>query len=154
MSRREAIEKKTEEILIPIVAAEGLGVYDVEYVKEGSEWYLRVYLMKEDGVTIEDCEKVSRQMSVKLDEEDYIEESFIFEVSSPGLGRTLKKDKHLEMSIGEEVEIRTYRAINKTKEFVGILEGFDKDTVTIQTEDETIEFQRTDIALIRLALDF
>lgn len=154
MSRRDIIEQKTEELLLPIVEKEDIQIYDVEYVKEGTTWYLRAYITKPEGISINDCELVSRAMSEKLDEEDYIEESFIFEVSSPGLGRPLKKDKHLEYSIGEEVEIRTYRAIEKQKEFTGILEEFDKETVTISIEEETVVFQRADIALIRLALDF
>ncbi len=154
LSKREIIEKKTEELLLPIVSEEELEIYDVEYVKEGTTWYLRAYIMKPDGVTIQDCEKVSRAMSEILDVEDYIEDAYIFEVSSPGLGRTLKKDKHLAMSIGEEVEIRTYKAINKQKEFVGILEDFDKEKVVITINDDTVEFLRADIALIRLALDF
>lgn len=154
MSRREIIEQKTEELLLPIVKSEDIEIYDVEYVKEGTTWYLRAYITKPEGITIEDCEKVSRAMSEKLDEEDYVDESFIFEVSSPGLGRSLKKDKHLEYSIGEEVEIRTYRAIEKQKEFTGILEAFDKETITISIDEETVVFQRADIALIRLALDF
>ena len=148
------IEQKTEELLLPIVEKEEIEIYDVEYVKEGSTWYLRAYITKPEGVSINDCELVSRAMSEKLDEEDYIDEAFSCEVSSPGLGRTLKKDKHLSYSIGEEVEIRTYRAIEKQKEFTGILEAFDKDTITISIEEETVVFQRADIALIRLALDF
>lgn len=154
MSKREMIEQKTEELLLPIVEKEEIEIYDVEYVKEGSTWYLRAYITKPEGVSINDCELVSRAMSEKLDEEDYIDEAFIFEVSSPGLGRALKKDKHLSYSIGEEVEIRTYRAIEKQKEFTGILEAFDKETITISIEEETVVFQRADIALIRLALDF
>jgi ribosome maturation factor RimP len=154
LSKREIIEKKTEELLLPIVEQEEIEIYDVEYVREATIWYLRVFLMKPEGVTIQDCEKVSRAMSEILDELDYIEEAFIFEVSSPGLGRTLKKDKHLAMSIGEEVEIRTYKAINKQKEFIGTLEEFDKEKIVIKIENDTVEFQRTDIALIRLTLDF
>ena len=154
MSKHEMIEKRTEEFLIPIVEQEGIEIYDVEYLKEGTIWYLRVYLMKPDGITIQDCEKVSRAMSEILDVEDYIEEAYVFEVSSPGLGRTLKKDKHLAMSVGEEVEIRTYKAINKQKEFIGILEDFDKEKIVINIENDTVEFLRADIALIRLALDF
>ena len=104
---------------------------------------------------MDDCELVSRAMNEILDAKDYIPEAYIFEVSSPGLGRQLKKDKHLEKSIGEEVEIKLFKAINKQKDFGGILVGFDKDKVTIEQEDGTqLEFTRTDIAMIRLALDF
>ena len=154
MAKARDYEARTEELLTPIAEANGCSVYDVEYVKEGSEWYLRCYLDKPEGVNIIDCENVSRALSAKLDEEDYISSAYILEVSSPGLGRTLKKDKHLSKSIGEEVEIRTYKPINKQKEFEGILKAFDSDTVTIQTEHEELVFNRADIALIRLTLDF
>ena len=104
---------------------------------------------------MDDCEAVSRQFSDILDEKDYIEDSYVFEVSSPGLGRPLKKEKDFARSIGEEVEIRTYRAIDRQKEFTGILKDYDENTVTIVYEDETEQtFERADIALIRLALDF
>ena len=106
------------------------------------------------GVNINDCENVSRALSDVLDTEDYIEDAYILEVSSPGLGRTLKKDRHLEKSLGEEVEIRTYKPIDKQKEFSGILKAYDKDTVTIEEDSEERVFARADIALIRLALDF
>ena len=104
---------------------------------------------------MDDCEAVSRQFSDILDKEDYIEDSYVFEVSSPGLGRPLKKEKDFKRSIGEEVEVRTYRAIDRQKEFVGILKSYDADTVTITYEDDTEQtFERSNIALIRLALDF
>ena len=104
---------------------------------------------------MDDCEAVSRKFSDILDEKDYIEDTYIFEVSSPGLGRPLKKEKDFQRSLGEEVEIRTYRPIDRQKEFSGILKAFDRDTVTIVYEDDAEQvFQRSDIALIRLALDF
>ena len=148
-------EQKTEEILLPIVEEYGFELVDVEYVKEGSNWYLRAYIDKPGGIGVNDCEVVSRRLSDILDEKDYIEDAYIFEVSSPGLGRPLKKEKDFQRSLGEEVEIRTYRAIEKQKEFTGILKEFDKESVTIAYEDDTIQtFLRSDIALIRLALDF
>ena len=147
-------ETKTEELLAPIAADCGVEIYDVEYVKEGNDWYLRAYIDKPEGVSINDCEKVSRALSDALDREDFIEDAYILEVSSPGLGRTLKKDRHLEKSIGQEVEIKTYKPVDKTKEFAGILKSFDEATVTIEQEDGERIFQRNEIALIRLALDF
>ena len=133
----------------------GFELVDVEYVKEGSTWYLRAYIDKPGGIDINDCEKVSRRLSDLLDEKDYIEDAYILEVSSPGLGRPLKKEKDFKRSMGEEVEIRTYRMIDKQKEFTGVLTGYDADTVTIAMEDETEKtFDRSDIALIRLAFDF
>lgn len=154
MAKRENYEARTEELLLPIAEQYGVEIYDVEYVKEGSEWYLRAYIDKPEGVNIIDCENVSRALSDVLDKEDFVEEAYILEVSSPGLGRTLKKDKHLEKSIGKEVEIRLYKPIDKCKEFSGVLEKFDKDSITITTDGKESSFKRSDIALIRLALDF
>ena len=155
MTRREQYEAKTESILLPIIEANNFELVDVEYVKEAGTWYLRAYIDKEGGIAIDDCELVSRALGEKLDELDFIEDSYILEVSSPGLGRPLKKDKDFERNLGNEVEIRLYKAINKQKEFFGILTAYDKDTVTIEQEDEEdMTFNRQEIALIRLALDF
>ena len=155
VSKREVYEQKTEELLLPIVEKHGFELVDVEYVKEGGTWYLRAYIDKPGGIAVDDCEVVSRAFSDILDEKDYIEDTYIFEVSSPGLGRPLKKEKDFVRSMGEEVEVRTYRAIDRQKEFIGILKGYDKDTVTIEMEDGTERtFERNDIALIRLAFDF
>ncbi len=155
MSKREQYEQQTEALLQPIVEGKGFELVDVEYVKEGGNWYLRAYIDKPGGITVDDCEVVSRAFSDILDEKDYIDDAYIFEVSSPGLGRPLKKEKDFKRSIGEEVEIRTYRPINRQKEFVGLLKEYDQETVTIEYEDETTQvFQRSDIALIRLSFDF
>jgi ribosome maturation factor RimP len=154
MSKREVYESRTEELLTPIAEKYGVEIYDIEYVKEGADWYLRAYIDKSEGVNIIDCENVSRALSDVLDAEDYISDAYILEVSSPGLGRTLKKDRHLEKSLGEEVEIRTYKPVDKRKEFSGILKAFDKDTITIEEEAGERVFARADTALIRLAIDF
>ena len=155
VSRREDYESRTEELLEPIVAEAGFEFVDVEYVKEAGTWYLRAYIDKPGGITVDDCEVISRKFSDILDEKDYIEDSYIFEVSSPGLGRPLKKEKDFQRSLGEDVEIRTYRPIDGQKEVGGVLKAFDKNTVTIAyEEDEQQIFNRSEIALIRLALDF
>lgn len=154
MSKRETYEKKTEELLQPIAEQNGVSIYDVEYVKEGSDWYLRAYIDKEGGIGIQDCETVSRALSDALDAEDFVEDAYILEVSSPGLGRTLKKDKHLEMSLGEEVELKTYKPIDKCKEFVGILKAYNQNTVTVEVAGAERTFEKEDIALIRLTFDF
>ena len=156
MTKRELYEQKTEEILLPIVVeSHGFELVDVEYVKEGSTWYLRAYIDKPGGINIDDCEVVSRRLSDILDEKDYIDDAYILEVSSPGLGRPLKKEKDFKRSLGEEVEIRTYRMIDKQKEFTGILKDYDEKTVTIEMDDDTTKtFEKSDIALIRLAFDF
>ena len=155
MSAREEYELRTEQLITPLVEKNNFELVDVEYVKEGANWYLRAYIDKEGGITVDDCADVSREFSDILDEKDYIDDAYIFEVSSPGLGRPLKKEKDFKRSLGEEVEIRTYRAIERQKEFIGILTAYDEDTVTIEYEDETTQtFNRSDIALIRLAFDF
>ena len=155
MSKREDYESRTEELLAPIAEVNQVEIYDVEYVKEGSNWYLRAYIDKEGGIAVDDCEVISRILSDWLDKTDFIEDSYILEVSSPGLGRPLKKEKDFARSIGKEVDIRLYRARDKQKDFTGILTEYDKDSVTIETEDETrLTFERADIALIRLAFDF
>ena len=155
MTKREEYEQKTEKLLEPILEANHFELVDVEYVKEGGSWYLRAYIDKPGGITVDDCEIVNRALGDLLDDHDFIEESYILEVSSPGLGRPLKKERDFARSLGEEVEIRTYRMVNKQKEFRGILKAYDKDTVTIETEEEEEQiFERENIALIRLAFDF
>lgn len=154
MSQREQYEKKTEELIVPILDAKGFELVDVEYVKEGQDYFLRAYIDKPGGITIDDCVAVSREMNVLLDELDYVDGAYTFEVSSPGLGRPLKKPRDYERSMGKEVEIRTYKAMDGSKEFYGILKAYDDATVTIQSEEEEITFNKSDIALIRLAFDF
>ena len=155
MSIREQYEQKAEALAEPIISSFGFELVDVEYVKEAGTWYLRLYIDKEGGITIDDCEAVSRLFSDKLDEEDFIDDAYIMEVSSPGLGRPLKKEKDFKRSIGKEVEIRTYRPIDKQKEFFGVLTAYDESHVTITLDDqETRVFERAGIALIRLAFDF
>lgn len=155
MAKRETYEQRTEALIMPLIEANHFELVDVEYVKEGGTWYLRAYIDKPGGITVDDCEVVNRALSDLLDQEDFIEESYILEVSSPGLGRPLKKERDFARSLGEEVEIRTYRMVNKQKEFRGILKAYDKDTVTIETEEEEEQvFERENIALIRLAFDF
>ncbi len=155
MTKRETYEARTEAYLLPLLAQHGFTLWDVEYVKEGSNWYLRAYIDKEGGITVDDCELISRPLSDWLDAEDFIDDSYILEVSSPGLGRPLKKDKDFARSIGAEVEIRLYKAVDKQKEFSGTLTAYDKNTVTVTLADGREEtFERAAIALIRLAFDF
>ena len=154
MSKREIYEQKTEELISPIIEEHRFELVDVEYVKEGSNWYLRAYIDKPGGITVDDCEVVSRRLSDLLDEQDFIDDAYILEVSSPGLGRPLKKDKDFARSIGEEVEIRTFRAVEHEKEFTGILRDFDKDKLVIELEDNVVMDFADNIALVRLAFDF
>lgn len=155
MNKRELYESKTEELVQPLVDKNKFELVDVEYVKEAGTNYLRVYIDKEGGITIDDCEIISRALSDLLDEKDYINEAYILEVSSPGLGRPLKKDKDFARSIGEEVDVKLFKPIEKQKEFSGILESYNDTEVTIRLDEDTVmNFNRKDIALIRLAFDF
>ena len=155
MTKREEYEMKTEQLLEPILKELQFELYDVEFVKEAGTFYLRAFIDKEDGITIDDCELVSRALSDLLDKEDFIPDSYILEVSSPGLGRQLKKEKHFEKSIGEEVELKLFKAIEKQKEFSGILESFTEEVLVIRNENDTlIEFERSNIASVRLAVHF
>ena len=153
MAKREEYECKTEQLLEPILKENNFELYDVEFVKEAGTFYLRAFIDKEGGITVNDCEAVAREMNVLLDEKDFIQDAYILEVSSPGLGRTLKKDRHLEKSIGQDVELKLYKPQNGQKEYEGNLIRFDENSITIEAEGE-ITFAREDIAIIKLALDF
>ncbi len=155
MSKREEYESRVEAFLLPIMEECSYELVDVEYVKEAGTWYLRAYIDKEGGFTVDDCEMVSRRLSDWLDAKDFINDSYILEVSSPGLGRPLKKEKDFKRSMGEQIDIKLYRAIDRQKDFTGALDAYDEETVTIRYEDgATSTFDRKDIALIRLAFDF
>jgi ribosome maturation factor RimP len=152
--KRTDIESYAEELVMPIIEEGGFELVDVEYVKEGANWYLRIYADKEGGININDCVAISRALEAKLDEEDKITDAYILEVSSPGLGRQLKKEKDYKRSIGKEVEIKLYKARNKVKEFEGILKDFDENTFTITIDEEDTVFERKEIAMMRLAVHF
>ena len=155
MSRREDYEKKTETLILPILDRKGFILWDVEYVKEGADYYLRAYIDKEGGITIDDCVDVSRELSDELDREDFIGDTYILEVSSPGLGRTLKKDRDYERSVGQQIDIKTYKPVNGSKEFSGELVSFGKDTVELRDEaGNIVTFDRSDIAKANLSVDF
>ena len=154
MSRREEYETRTQALLEPIAREYGVSVYDVEYVKEGADYHLCAYIDKPEGVNIQDCENVSRALSDALDREDFIADAYVLEVSSPGLGRALKKEKHLQAAIGREAEIKLYKPVDKCREFAGVLEGVDKDSITILEGETARTFRRTDVAQVRLAIDF
>ena len=155
MTKKEMYEIKTETLITPLIKENNFELVDVEYVKEGSASYLRVYIDKEDGITVEDCTLLSRAFNLILDANDYIDDTYIFEVSSPGLMRPLKKDKDFQRNLGKQVEVRLFKSLDKQKEFEGELKSFDKDNITVMMEDEKeITFKRIDIALVRLAFDF
>ena len=158
MAKKEEIERRTEEMLAPILDSFGFVLWDVEYVKEGKEYYLRVYIDKEGGIMIDDCVDVSRKLSDELDNEDLIDDPYTLEVSSPGLGRKLVKDREFNMSIGRDVDVKFFRSIDGVKEISGTLRSFDKETVTITVNDPSPPrekvIQRSDIATVRLSVDF
>ncbi len=155
MSKKEDIESRVGTYLTELLASYGFELVDTEYVREAGTWYLRAYIDKDGGITMDDCEMVSRAFGDWLDREDFIDDSYIMEVSSPGLGRPMKKDKDFARHIGDKVEFKLYKAKNDRKEYTGILKGFDADTVTIESEDGQDEvWDRADLALIREAIDF
>jgi len=152
--KKSEIEQHCTDLVTPIIEENNFELVDVEYVKEGADFYLRVYADKEGGINIDDCVLISRALEAKLDEEDRIKDAYILEVSSPGLTRPLKKDKDFKRSIGKLVEIKLYKAIQGSKELCGILENYDENTVTIMNDDddhEEITLNRNEISMIRLA---
>ena len=134
----------------PIVEEAGCSLWDVEYVKEAGTWFLRVYIDKEGGVSIDDCEAVSRPLSDKLDEADPIEGSYTFEVSSAGADRVLKKPEHFTRFQGQEVEVKLYRPREGRKEFVGLLQSWEDGDVTLDIGGAPARFEKKEIALVRL----
>ena len=155
MTKREQYVAKVEAWLLPVLEEHHFELVDVEYVREVGVWYLRAYIDKEGGIAVDDCEIISRKLGEWLDKEDFIDDSYILEVSSPGLGRPLKKEKDFVRSMGKDVEVRLYKPLNKQKEYTGALKSYDADTVTITLEDgNDLIFAKADIALIRLAFDF
>ena len=134
----------------PIVEEAGCSLWDVEYVKEAGTWFLRVYIDKEGGVSIDDCEAVSRPLSDRLDEADPIEGSYTFEVSSAGADRVLKKPEHFAQFRGQEVEVKLYRPREGRKEFVGLLQSWEDGNVTLDAGGTPIHFEKKEIALVRL----
>ena len=154
MNRRE-YELRTEDLLLPILAQHGFELVDVEFVKEGSTWYLRSYIDKPGGINVDDCETVSRALETELDREDYIREAYVLEVSSPGLGRPLKKEKDYIRNEGKEIELRLYKSFEHEKELRGVLKAWTKDSVTIVTDSgRELVFQKKELALVSEAFDW
>lgn len=143
------IEEKVEQLLKDPIEKLGYSLYDVEYVKEGPEYYLRIYIDKESGIDLNDCEKVSNEINEILDKADYIKEQYYLEVSSPGIERKLRKDKHLEQNISKNVEIKLFKKDNNgKKEYTGKLKAFNQEEIIIETDKE-ITIERKNIAQIK-----
>ncbi len=149
------ITKKVEEYVMPIITENNFELVEVEFVKEGANFYLRLYVDKEGGFSIQDCQIVSRYIEAKLEEDDFIEKAYILEVSSPGIDRILKKDFEFIKYKNKLVDIKLYKSIDKTKEFQGNLIGLVDDKIIIKTQDdEELSFERKDVATCRLAVVF
>ena len=144
----------TAELARPVVEACGCTLWDVEYIKEAGSWYLRLYIDKEEGVSINDCEAVSRGVDPLLDEADPIQDPYTFEVSSAGADRPLKKPEHFEAFMGAEVDVKFYKAVNGQKNCTGILAGYDDGNVTLDMGGETVTFDKKEIAFVRLHVSF
>lgn len=152
MSKVEAL---LEKLALPVCEKHGVYIYDTEYKKEGSNYYLRLYIDKDGGVTINDCENVSREMSVLLDEHDsIIKDAYLFEVSSPGIDRLLTKDWHFEKVLGQDVDIKLFSAIEGTKELSGKLVSYDGNNITVIFGEKEITIDKNKAASVRLAFNF
>ncbi|MBO6215285.1 MAG: ribosome maturation factor RimP, partial [Lachnospiraceae bacterium] len=147
--KSEEYENKTREFIKPILDEYGYSLEDIEYVREGADMYLRVYIDKPGGITINDCVDVSRRMNEILDREDYIDEAYTFEVSSPDLSRPLRKPGDFDRNMDMPVEVGFYKAIDKKKQMIGTLRGYDEDSLTIETDEGTVTLSRKDIAVVK-----
>ena len=155
MKKGNQTEQKVELLLEPIMEKNNFELVDVEFVKEAGTWYLRAYCDKEGGIAVDDCETISRALEKKLDQEDFIPEAYILEVSSPGLGRPLKKEKDYARALRKEVEVHTFRPVENEKEFIGYLKAYDPDRITLADDDgNELEIERSNLALIRMAVRF
>jgi len=148
------IETKVEELLIKIVEDLGYELYDVRYEKEGKDYYLRIIIDKPAGIDINDCEKVNDAINDILDEADYIKDQYFLEVSSPGLERILRKEKHYKSQIGKEVSIKLFKPINKQKELIGILEDYNEKELTLKVNDESLKIDLKDIAITKTVFNW
>ena len=148
------VTEQVTEFATPIVEQLGCKIWDVEYVREGSERYLRIYIDKEGGVDIDDCEKVHRAIDPVLDEKDPIAESYHFEVCSVGIERTLKKPSDFEAFLGSAILVKLYRPRNGLKEIPCVLKGYEDGKITVEAGKETITFEKSEVALVRLRVEF
>lgn len=144
----------TAKLAEPVVCAQGCTLWDVEYVKEAGSFYLRVYIDKVSGVSIDDCEAVSRALSDLLDEADPIQDPYTFEVSSAGADRALKKPEHFAAFLGETVDVRLYKAQHGAKAHTGILQGYQDGDISLLIGQETMQFAKQDVAQVRLHVSF
>lgn len=155
MAKKMSTAQVAEELAAPILKKMGFYLWDVTYEKEGGSWYLRYYIDKDGGITIDDCEAFSREIEQKLDEEDPVEGSYTLEVSSPGIERELTRDWHFESLLGETLSVRLIRPVEGVRDFVGVLTAYADHTLTLQLDEETeMNVERNETAYIRLYYDF
>lgn len=148
------IEKITYDLALPVVNAEGYKIYDVEYAKEGPHWFLRLFIDRDEGVNVDDCETISRALSSIMDEKDYVQTNYFLEVSSPGIERNLRQEEHFDAAIGEKVRIKLYKDIDGTKEIEGELVAADRVGITVQTENVQVEIDKKNIAKANIMFEF
>ena len=148
------IEKRVESLLLKPINDLGYDLYDLEYAKEGKDYFLRIFIDKPEGIDLNDCEKVNDAINDLLDEADYIKEQYFLEVSSPGIERILRKDKHFNDNMGKIVEVKLFKPINKEKTIVGTLKKYDNDFVTVEIENEEISIERKNIALVKTVYEW
>ena len=149
-----SIEERVESLIESTVNNLGYEIYDVEYAKEGKDYFLRIFIDKEAGIDLNDCEKVNDGINDLLDQADYIKEQYFLEVSSPGIERILRKDKHLEANIGVLVEVKMFKAIDGQKVLQGTLKEFTKDSILLELEDKDLEISRKDISVIKTVYEW
>lgn len=150
------IEEKIESVIQNKIKKLGYNLYDVQYVKEGQNYFLRIFIEKENGtIDLNDCEKVNDGINDILDTADYIKEQYFLEVSSTGIEKILRKNKHLQNNLGTQVEVKLFKPIEKKKEFLGILDSFNENEITLRLEDDSkITIARKDISLIKTVFDW
>ena len=148
------VEEKVESLIQNKIQELGYVLYDVEYVKEGKDYFLRIYIDNEKGITLDDCENVSNNITELLDNADYIDKQYFLEVSSPGVERVLKKDKHLQNNIGANVQVKLFKQLNGKKQYESILKDFDENTIEIETTVQNLKIERQNIAQIRTIFDW
>lgn len=149
-----SIEEKVENLIIKPIENLGYKLYDVQYAKEGKDYFLRVFIDKETGIDLEDCEKVSNEINPLLDKEDYIKEMYFLEVSSPGIERLLRKEKHFQNAIGKEIEVKLFKPLEKKKEYIGKFNKWNEENIYIEIENEEIAIERKNISLMKLVYNW
>lgn len=148
------IEKLTYDLALPIVTGEGYEIYDVEYAKEGPHWFLRLFITSDEGVSIDDCETISRALSSVLDEKDFVSTNYFLEVSSPGVERALRQDEHFENAVGEKVKIKLYKELDGIKEAEGTLLQAEHSIITVDIGLKQLEIEKKNIAKANIMFEF